>query len=130
MATIVQPPQTDKEQDRSRLSDSGHGGWRNLVPADGDLRLLKDRPSPAASTGIWVALAAISMSFAALTSAFVVRKGASSDWQQFTLPAILYLNTLVLVASRLLEIFTPRGVHTQSFGLDKMGNRCCDSRLP
>lgn len=54
---------------------------------------------PPASTGIWVILAAIGMSFAALTSALVVRKGASNDWRHFTLPSVLYLNTLILVAS-------------------------------
>jgi len=39
------------------------------------------------------------MTFLALTSALVVRKGASSDWQHFTLPSILYVNTLVLALS-------------------------------
>src|SRR5208283_2948318 len=34
-----------------------------------------------------------------------VRKGSSLDWQSFTLPSILYINTFVLVASSLtLEI--------------------------
>jgi cytochrome c oxidase subunit 3 len=54
---------------------------------------------------MWVVLAAISMSFAALTSALVVRKGGAVDWRHFTLPPVLYLNTLVLLASSLtLEI--------------------------
>lgn len=44
-------------------------------------------------------LAAITMSFAAFTSALVVRKGGSLDWRPFTLPVILYANTLVLLAS-------------------------------
>jgi cytochrome c oxidase subunit 3 len=39
------------------------------------------------------------MSFAALTSALVVRKGGASDWQHFQLPSILYLNTALLIAS-------------------------------
>jgi cytochrome c oxidase subunit III len=39
------------------------------------------------------------MTFAALTSALVVRKGGAVDWQHFTLPSILYLNTVVLLAS-------------------------------
>jgi len=39
------------------------------------------------------------MSFAAYTSAFVVRQGGAQDWQHITLPPILYLNTLVLLAS-------------------------------
>ncbi|TMJ06725.1 MAG: heme-copper oxidase subunit III [Bacillati bacterium ANGP1] len=55
-------------------------------------------PKPA-ETGVWVAIATISMSFAALTSAMVVRASAAPDWQHFRLPPILYLNTLVLLAS-------------------------------
>ncbi len=55
-------------------------------------------PKPA-ETGVWVAIATISMSFAALTSAMVVRASAATDWQHFRLPPILYLNTLVLLAS-------------------------------
>jgi cytochrome c oxidase subunit 3 len=41
------------------------------------------------------------MTFAALTSALVVRKGGAIDWQHFTLPSILYLNSIVLLASSL-----------------------------
>jgi cytochrome c oxidase subunit III len=48
---------------------------------------------------MWVVLATITMTFAALTSALVVRQGASSDWHHFTFPPILYLNTLVIIAS-------------------------------
>jgi cytochrome c oxidase subunit III len=50
-------------------------------------------------TGVWVAVSAIAMSFAALTSALVVRQASGSDWQRFVLPRILYLDTLILVAS-------------------------------
>jgi cytochrome c oxidase subunit 3 len=39
------------------------------------------------------------MMFAALTSALFVRKGASLDWRHFTLPSILYFNTILLLAS-------------------------------
>jgi cytochrome c oxidase subunit 3 len=41
------------------------------------------------------------MSFAAYTSALVVRQGASGDWLHFRLPPILYANTLLLLASSL-----------------------------
>ncbi|MGA8442676.1 MAG: cytochrome c oxidase subunit 3 [Candidatus Sulfotelmatobacter sp.] len=98
MATTVhEPPKI--ELDRLPGQGSGNGGWRNLVPADGDLRRLKDSSPPPASTGIWVGLAAITMSFAAFTSALVVRQGAAQDWRHFTLPPVLYLNTLVIIAS-------------------------------
>jgi cytochrome c oxidase subunit 3 len=51
-------------------------------------------------TGMIIALGAIAMFFVALASASIVRKGlATTDWQPFELPRVLWLNTLVLVAS-------------------------------
>ena len=44
-------------------------------------------------------LASITMTFAAFTSALIVRQGGATDWKHLTLPPILYLNTLVLIAS-------------------------------
>ena len=58
-------------------------------------------PASPARTGVWVGIAAITMSFAAYTSALVVRQGSGGDWQHFHLPPLLYLNTLVLLASSL-----------------------------
>ncbi len=52
-----------------------------------------------AQTGVWVAVSAIAMSFAALTSALVVRQASGADWQRFALPRILYLDTAILIAS-------------------------------
>jgi cytochrome c oxidase subunit 3 len=100
MATTIHDPSAIEEREESLRTDSGsgNGGWRNLVPADGDLRSVKDYSPHPSTTGIWVGLAAIGMSFLALTSALVVRKGGS-DWRHFTLPSVLYLNTLVLLAS-------------------------------
>jgi cytochrome c oxidase subunit 3 len=69
------------------------------------MRLAKDYSPPPASTGIWVALASITMTFAAFTSALIVRQGSSLDWRHFTLPPVLYFNTLVIIASSItLEI--------------------------
>jgi cytochrome c oxidase subunit 3 len=56
-------------------------------------------PQRAYITGISVALAGILMFFMALTSAFIVRKGISLDWQPFALPRILWLNTAILLVS-------------------------------
>ncbi len=39
------------------------------------------------------------MSFAAYSSALIVRQGANPDWLHFTLPPILFFNTLVVLAS-------------------------------
>ena len=55
-------------------------------------------PGPA-RTGVWVGIAAISMAFAAFTSALLVRQGAAPDWHHFALPRILYVNTVVLLLS-------------------------------
>jgi cytochrome c oxidase subunit 3 len=56
-------------------------------------------PPSATRTGVWVGIGAITMSFAAYTSAMVVRHGSIPEWQHFNLPPILYWNSLVLVAS-------------------------------
>lgn len=50
------------------------------------------------SSGIWVGVFAITMSFAAFTSALFVREG-TQDWVHLALPPILYANTLLLLAS-------------------------------
>jgi cytochrome c oxidase subunit III len=97
--TLPEPPSIEKIR-RARLkSSSGNGGWGDLVPGHPELRAVEEYAPPPASTGIWVVLATISMTFAALTSALVVRKGSSFDWRHFNLPPILYLNTVVLLAS-------------------------------
>jgi cytochrome c oxidase subunit 3 len=99
MATTVhEPPQIDPRR-APEPAHSGNGGWKNLVPADGDLRATLDHSPPPSSTAIFVVMFAVVMMFAAFTSALIVRKGSSLDWQSFTLPSILYFNTLVLVAS-------------------------------
>jgi cytochrome c oxidase subunit III len=61
-------------------------------------------PRAASSTGISVGLCAIAMSFAALSSALIVRKG-SGDWRHIAIPGLLYFNTALLAVSSLtLEI--------------------------
>jgi len=110
MATTVhEPPQIDPH----RLPDhghSGHNGGRNLILADGDLRLTLDPSPPPTSTAIFVVMFGVMMMFAAFTSALIVRKGSSQDWQGFTLPSMLYFNTLVLIASSLTLEFARRRV--------------------
>jgi cytochrome c oxidase subunit III len=115
MATTVhEPPKIEKI--REPRSGSGNGGWRNLVPA-GELRSVQEYAPPPASTGVWVALAAISMSFAALTSALVVRRGGAVDWRHFTLPSVLYLNTVALFASSITLELGRRRIATFMGGL-------------
>lgn len=101
MATTVhEPPRIDQAPPaRPSLDRTGGGGSSGIIPGDGQLRAVTDRPPEPARTGIWVALAAIAMSFAALTSALVVRQGSGNDWQHILIPPILFFNTLVLVVS-------------------------------
>jgi cytochrome c oxidase subunit III len=98
MATTVhEPPRVDPQRQPRGEPDSG-GGPGNLIPPQGRLRVVKYAPPPA-STGIWVGIAAIGMAFAALTSALIVRRGGAADWRHFTIPSILYFNTILLIAS-------------------------------
>src|ERR1700682_4460289 len=100
MATTVhEPPKSGRLPGQSGKEESGNGGGRNLIPAEGDLRVMQDRSPEPARTGIWIALATITMSFAAFTSALIVRQGSATDWQHITLPRVLYFNTLILLAS-------------------------------
>jgi cytochrome c oxidase subunit III len=53
----------------------------------------------ASRSGIWITIFAISMSFAAFTSAMIVRQGSGNDWSHIAMPSILFWNTLVLLLS-------------------------------
>jgi len=53
----------------------------------------------ASQSGIWVGIFAITMSFAAFTSALFVRQGSGADWTHIALPPVLYANTLALLLS-------------------------------
>jgi len=97
MATTIQPPET--EQRRDRLSDHGGNGHVGNLGRNGGTRKLADDSSEPSRTGIWVALAAISMTFAAFTSALVVRQATATDWKHLRLPPILFINTIFLLAS-------------------------------
>ena len=73
---------------RGSGGDGGHGAGRP-----------KSVPDQRYYTGMMLGLAAILMLFAAFTSAYVVRKGLSDDWQATAFPGILWLNSMVLLAS-------------------------------
>ncbi|HEY1676151.1 MAG TPA: cytochrome c oxidase subunit 3 [Candidatus Sulfotelmatobacter sp.] len=98
MATTIQPPPAISPAGKRIGSSSGAGGPVDLPPNARALRSVEYAPPPS-STGMWVVLAAIGMSFAALTSALVVRRGGAADWRHISLPAVLYFNTFVLLLS-------------------------------
>lgn len=72
-------------------------------------------PSDVSLAGIWVAIAAIVMLFAALTSAWMVLKGSSQSWTPTALPTIVYFNSVLLLASSLTLEFS-RGSLTAGLG--------------
>jgi cytochrome c oxidase subunit III len=80
-----------------------------------------------AETGVWVAVAAISMSFAALISAMIVRQGVGTDWLHFQLPRILYVNTLVLLVS---SVTLERSRYMFSIGPDAERLESRDAQSP
>ena len=93
MATTIHTPP-------ARIPDTGGTNGGGSFPRDVDLRALLEPSGEPARTGVWVALAGISMMFVAFTSALWVREGSSStDWHHLAIPRILFLNSLVLVAS-------------------------------
>lgn len=49
---------------------------------------------------LWVACGSIMMMFAALTSAYIVRR-AGGNWLEFQLPSIFFYNTITILASSL-----------------------------
>ena len=81
------------------------------MPAPSSARPADRSTTP--SVGVWVAIATISMSFAAYTSALVVRQGASGDWLHFRLPSILWLNSALILAS---SVTLERGRRNHSRG--------------
>jgi cytochrome c oxidase subunit III len=93
-STVHEPPKIELD----RLPSHGNGGWQNLPPTPGNSTRRRDYSPPPSSTGIWVGLAAITMTFAAFTSALIVRQG-TAPLVHITLPPVLYLNTLVIIAS-------------------------------
>ena len=65
----------------------------------------------ASFTALLVLLAASTMVFAALSSAFAVRRSWSNDWAPTPKPAILWWNTLVLLASSVAIEVARRALH-------------------
>jgi cytochrome c oxidase subunit 3 len=80
----------------------GHGGGLppdgNSGGGGGDGRR-NPIPRRAYITAITIGLGGILMFFMALTSSYIVRRGLGNDWQNFALPRILWVNTVILLAS-------------------------------
>ena len=85
------------------IIDAGHGGGTG-TPAGGDddggsSGARRQVPRRAYFTALQLGLAAIVMFFMALASSYIVRKGLGTDWQRTPMPAVVWFNTAVLLAS-------------------------------
>src|ERR1700720_59270 len=76
--------------------DGSFGGGHEWKDSFGSARV----PQRAYVTGMTIALGGVLMFFMALVSAYIVRKDMpNSAWIQLAVPRILWLNTLILIAS-------------------------------
>lgn len=100
MATVLNPPKLITPAGNGSKGGNGNGFGGDGFGGHGGGEARGGRvPAQTYHTGMWMALVAIVMLFAAFTSAMVVRKGGSSDWTALAIPRILYLNTMMLIAS-------------------------------
>jgi len=105
MMTTIPPPEIEPTESLLDGGKSGGGGLLHLGPVDVKRKAVDDPSPEPVRTGIWVGLAAITMSFAAFTSALVVRQSTANDWRHLTIPPIVFLNTgVLLVSSVTLEV--------------------------
>lgn len=96
---------TTPELEPPTLDNKNGGGGGDLPPnggnggGDGNKNRRNGQPSPKRYyTGMAIGIVAVLMFFMALASAFLVRKGGA-DWVPVRIPALLWLNTIVLVMS-------------------------------
>jgi cytochrome c oxidase subunit 3 len=73
-------------------------GSKGPRPPGGDGPLREDAAPFQYRIGMWVAIAAILMMFAALTSAYVFRAG-TAGWQPISIPPLLWASTAAILAS-------------------------------
>jgi cytochrome c oxidase subunit III len=96
--------------------NGGDGGGSDGGDSSGATRV----PQRAYITGMFIALAGILMFFMAFVSAYIVRKDMpNSAWIPLQVPRILWLNTLVLIASS----FTLACAHSRFSAKDEAGFR-------
>jgi cytochrome c oxidase subunit 3 len=97
MATTISPSRVEVDLEPSGPDGGGIdvGEWEG--PGGGTEEALGRRYR----TGMLAALAGILMLFMAFSSAYVVRKGLGDDWIPTSLPNLIWLNSLVLLASSL-----------------------------
>jgi cytochrome c oxidase subunit 3 len=121
-------PGTTEVPDIERIIEDIGGGGSGKPPAGGDDGGDDDRhrrngnlSSKRYSTAITIALVSILMFFMALASAFIVLRRTSDFWVTFHVPAIIWANTTVLIASSLtLELARKRLALADASGFRKL----------
>ena len=106
MATTLSPVAVDEPKIGGRgptVAPPPRDGWGGGRPDDHRDRLRRYR------IGMFFALAAVVMLFVSFTSAYIVRQGVGTwsdasaryvtDWQPISLPPLLWVNTIILLAS-------------------------------
>jgi cytochrome c oxidase subunit 3 len=92
-APVLEPPR------RTPKLPIGPGGPR-IATGDGSSSAAARPPASAASIAVWLLVGAVTILFAAITSSLLARR-VEADWRPGPLPAVLWLGTMVLVASSL-----------------------------
>ncbi|HLL73988.1 MAG TPA: cytochrome c oxidase subunit 3 [Pyrinomonadaceae bacterium] len=91
-------------------------GSKGPRPPGGDGGPLRDDAAPFQyRIGMWVAVAAILMMFAALTSAYVFRAG-TTGWQPLAIPPLMWASTAVILASSATFELARRGLKSEDAG--------------
>ncbi|HEV2762143.1 MAG TPA: cytochrome c oxidase subunit 3 [Pyrinomonadaceae bacterium] len=97
--TVSRGGTTTTVRPRGPNGSRGPNGGPGRNGGGGDERQQPDPSHASYRLGMWVALASVVMLFTALTSAYVVRLGWSSDWRPTAVPSFLWLSTALIVGS-------------------------------
>jgi cytochrome c oxidase subunit III len=122
-SAVSRPPKAKPLEDSTPPPGSGNGGTGGSGGSGGPgssgrggRRQPPNRSLPpgAYRIAIWMGIISISMLFAALTSAMLVRAEIATGWVRTAIPSILYFNTLVLVLSSLTLEFSRRALRKEA----------------
>lgn len=68
---------------------------------------------------LWIAIVAMAMMFAGLTSAFIVKKGDPRGWIDFRLPTMFMVSTILVVLSEVAMVLSYRAAKADEIGKSK-----------
>jgi len=92
--------------------NGSRGGPQPPNSGDENSRAARDSSPQQYRIGMWLALAAILMMFAALSSAYVFRSTrAQQNWQAFAVPLMLWVSTAVILSSSATFEVARRALH-------------------